>query len=260
MTEVYTPVYSLVTGFKAVPYQDGVLLSWTAGLGESTSTNTDLCWVSIQYAEYDLHKNLPVFGYPIVPNTPPYVVRDYIGYQGTANQIFHPNGVRGRAYFYSLFIFYGGTAWFGPFNTNNRILETNVRTAWTHGTVSYSKLGTNTRLSPQHRIPKAQVIVWNPYHNADRDESIRTAMNKIKPAHVDLDVLFERYFVAHTTQDQMSACMFDTTIFEAENGVITNISPTIDSSFSGAPTLSYGPDTPAQIGYDQEVADFPERT
>jgi len=215
------------TNFIITPYDGGVLLQWTAGRGFSGSTTSSKCKVTVQYSTDG-------FNYTIL-NTPPYVVRDLVQYQGTNNVLYHPNLINGTPYYYSLFIFYEDTQfWYGPYypTPQSTIPQPTLGSPFVSGSISFSKLETNTRINPLHEIV-ADVIVWLPFSRSGSAQSIEDTLNLIKPTHVKLNVLYEHYYVAHTTSAQFNRCIFNTDSFTVSKGTIKNKVATIDSSYSG---------------------------
>ncbi len=222
-----------VTNFIATPYDGGTLLSWTAGYGQSGSTSTDMCKVTIQYSTEEFPHNFP--------NTPPYVTRDLQQLQGTINLLWHPS-TNGINYYYSLFIYYFDSEfWHGAYNPlpTPVMPQSGSGTPFIEGILSYSKLETNTKISPLHEIV-VNIIVWLPEDFDDRKSMIEAALNDIKPAHVKLNVMYERYYISTTTSDQFSAGNFSSVTYEVENGTIINKVATIDSSYSGQANISGG--------------------
>lgn len=215
-----------ITNFIATPYNGGTLLAWTAGYGQSGSTSIDMCKVTIQYS---------VEGFPHnFPNTPPYVIRDLQQPQGTNNVLWHP-GTNGVDYYYSLFIYYFDSGfWHGAYNPLPTPVtpQSGSSAPFAEGTLSYSKLETNTKVSPLHEVV-ANIIVWLPEDFDDRKSKIEAALNAVKPAHVKLNILYERYYIATTTSEQFNRGSFDSTVYKVENGAIINEVATIDSSYSG---------------------------
>lgn len=215
-----------VTNFTATSYNGGTLLAWTAGYGQSDSTSADMCKVTIQYSTEGFPHNFP--------NTPPYVIRDLQQPQGTYNLLWHP-GVNETVYYHSLFIYYFDSGfWHGAYNPSPTPVtpQSGSGTPFTEGTLSCSKLGTNAKISPLHEVV-ANVIVWLPEDFDERKPEIEAALNAVKPAHVQLNVLYERYYIATTTTVQFSSGSFDSTVYRVENGTIINKIATIDSSYSG---------------------------
>jgi len=215
-----------VVDFTATPYDNGTLLRWTAGYGQSSSTSTNKCKITIQYSTE---------GFPHdFPNTPPYVVRDLQQSQGSVNLLWHP-GVNNTDYYYSLFIYYfDSNFWNGAYHPSPTPTtpQPELDVPFTKGTLSYSKLGTNTKISPLHEVV-VNVIVWLPEDFDKRKTEIELALNAVKPAHVKLNVLYEQYYIATTTSDQFNSSSFDSAVYKVENGTIINKVATIDSSYSG---------------------------
>jgi len=222
-----------VTNFTATPYDGGTLLTWTAGYGQSGSTSTDICKVTIQYSTEGFPHNFP--------NTPPYIVRDLQQSQGTYNLLWHP-GTNDVDYYYSLFIYYLDSGfWHGAYNPLPTPVtpQSGLGTPFASGSLSYSKLETNTKISPLHEIV-VNIIVWLPEDFNDRKSMIETALNSVKPAHVKLNVMYEQYYIATTTSGQFNTCSFNSTVHKVENGTIINKAPTIDSSYSGQANILGG--------------------
>jgi len=222
-----------VTNFTATPYDGGTLLSWVAGYGQSGSTSTDMCKVTIQYSTEGFPHNFP--------NTPPYAARDLQQSQGTRNLLWHP-GTNGIKYYYSLFIYYfDSNFWHGAYNPLPTPVtpQSGLGIPFTEGTLSYSKLETNTKISPLHEVV-VNIIVWLPEDFNDRKPVIEAALNAIKPAHVKLNVMYEQYYIATTTSEQFSGSSFDSTVYKVENGTIINKAATIDSSYSGQANILGG--------------------
>ena len=216
-----------VTNFVAIPYGEGVLLKWDAGQGVSGSSVNDLCKVTIQYGNGPLLYD--------IPNTPPYVVRDLGQHQLSPNFVYHRNLINDLPYYYALYIYYPDSKlWHGPYKSTPVFVTPVVSNSipFTSGSLSYSKLGINTRVSPlQDNV--VEVLVWLPISLSDRQPAIKNALNEIKPAHVELKVGYEHFYVAHTTTQQFSGSLYAKNVYEIVNGTITNTRPTIDSSFSG---------------------------
>jgi len=222
-----------VTDFTSTPYNGGVLLEWTSGFGQSGSIATDMCQVTIQYSTETFPHNFP--------NTPPYAVRDLQQPQGTRNLLWHPC-INSVDYYYSLFIYYFDSGfWHGAYNPSPTPVTplASLSTPFTNSTASYSKLETNTKLSPMHEVV-TDIIVWLPEDSDDRKSLIEATLNELKPAHVKLRVLYEKYYIAATTSDQFSGSSFDSTIYKVEKGTIINKVPTIDSSYSGQSNILGG--------------------
>ena len=220
-----------IDNFTATPYDSGVLLQWTAGFGTVTSPATAKCKVTIQYS------NSP-FDYSL-PNNAPYVVRDLGQLQGQQNQVYHKNLQNSLPYYYSLFIYYEDSGfWHGPFLSTPQwaVPVSGSQSLFSSGSLSYSKLEVNTRVSPLHDSV-ISVIVWLPYDQQNREATITQDINSIKPAHSKVHVLFERFYVSHTTSTQFGQMDLDTSVFEIINGTIINKVPTIDASHSGETSI-----------------------
>lgn len=223
-----------VTDFKAIPYDPGVLLSWVAGYGANSSTDLDKCKVTLQYSTDG-------FNYAIL-NTPPYVVRDLVQYQGTPNVIYQSDLIDGARYYYSLFIFYEDTQlWYGPYYpTPQGVVPTiKLTSPFASGSLSFSKLGTNTKINPLHEIT-TDVIIWLPSNRSGSAKAIEDTLNLVKPAHVKLNILYEHYYVAHTTSAQFNTCTFNSGSYAVSKGTIKNKIATINSSFDGRPKILGG--------------------
>ena len=193
----------------------------------SGSTTSDLCKVTIQYSNDPLLYN--------IPNTPPYAVRDLGQHQLSPNFVYHKNLVDGLPYYYSLFIYYPDSKlWHGPYKSNPVFVTptVNLGIPFASGSLSYSKLGINTRVSPLNDNV-VEVLVWLPISLSDRQPAVTAALNEIKPAHVVLKVGYEHFYVAHTTTQQFSGSLYAKNVYSIVNGTVTNMRPTIDSSFDG---------------------------
>lgn len=225
---MYKAIYNFTAEMVGNSVAAGVLLKWTAGYsssGSAASGSTENCKVTIQYS---------VDGTPHqVPNTSPYVVRDLVQPQGTNNVLWHPNTAYVNHY-YSAWIYYEDTnQWYGPFNpTPTTPAISGSIEPFTSGSLSFSKLGTNTKLSTRQDIV-VDILVWLPEGQDAREPVIEAALESIAPAHTKLNVRYERYYIAQTTTEHFSAAVFDSTVHEARNGMIINKKPTIDSSYSG---------------------------
>jgi hypothetical protein len=203
----------------------GVLLQWHAGLGYPGSTEN--CKITIQYS---------IDGVPHqIPNTPPYVVRDLVQQQGTNHALWHPNTDHVN-YCYSAWIYYeDSNRWLGPFNptpTPTPPAAPGSVEPFTNGSMSFSKLGTNTKLSIRQDIV-VDIIVWLPEGQNERMPAIEAALQSVAPAHTKLNVMYERYYIAQTTTEQLNAAAFDSDVYDVRNGMMINKKPTIDSSYSG---------------------------
>ncbi len=210
----------------------GVLLNWQAGSGYSGSIEN--CKVTIQYSTDGTPHQLP--------NTPPYVVRDLVQQQGTTNVLWHANTAHVNHY-YSAWIYYEDSdRWLGPFNpvpTPTPPAISNSVEPFTSGSLSFSKLGTNTKLSTRQDII-VDILVWLPEGQDERMPSIEAALQSVAPSHTKLNVMYERYYIAQTTTAQFSMAEFDSDVHEVRNGMIINKKPTIDSSYSGAANILGG--------------------
>ena len=213
-----------IQDFTAISYDGGILLSWTAGYGASAISGSIDCKVTIQYSTDTIPNN--------VQNNPPYVTRDLGQNQGTKNILCHSNLVNDQNYWYSLWIYYYDTGmWYGPYITSASPTSGSF-ISWESGSISFTKLGTNTRLSPRQNI-NSSVIVWLPKSESDRESVIERALRLVAPAQVKLNIYYERYYVANTTTQQFSGSTFDPEVWNIEEGKMINRISTIDSSYSG---------------------------
>ncbi|KKL58893.1 hypothetical protein LCGC14_2220790 [marine sediment metagenome] len=206
---------------EALGEATGVLLKW------DTSGSIGNCKVTIQYS---------IDGTPHqVSNTPPYVVRDLVQLQGASNALWHPNTTHVNHY-YSAWIYYeDSNRWYGPFNptpTPTPPAVSGSTEPFVSGSLSFSKLDTNTKLSTRQDII-VDVLVWLPEGQDERAPSIEAALQAVAPAHTKLNVLYERYYIAQTTTAHFSVADFDPVVHEVRNGMIVNKTPTIDSSYGG---------------------------
>lgn len=203
----------------------GVLLKWDTGYSGSVGN----CKVTIQYSTDGTPHQ--------VPNTPPYVIRDLVQQQGTSNVLWHPNTAH-IDHYYSAWIYYeNADRWFGPFNPTPTPTPTPPAASgsvepFVSGSLSFSKLGTNTKLSTRQDII-VDVLVWLPEGQDGRAPAIEAALQAVAPAHTKLNVMYERYYIAQTTTEHFSVADFDPDVHEVRNGTIINKKPTIDSSYSG---------------------------
>lgn len=119
-------------------------------------------------------------------------------------------------------------------------------------TVTFSKLGKNTRLYDKLAKNYAtDIIIWLPEGQAIRKNAIEKALRDVKPAHVSLRIYYENYYTAQTTTEQLSSgssssfpySSYDPNVFDVSLGAVTNLGPTIDSSFSGSTTSVTVPGT-----------------
>jgi hypothetical protein len=213
-----------INNFIATPYDSGVVLEWTAGYGASINSGSIDCKVTIQYSTDTIPNN--------VQNTPPFVVRDLGQKQGTKNILWVPNLTNDQQYWYSLWVYYYDTGmWHGPFTTFATPVSGSFL-SWRTGTLSFTKLGTNTRLSPLQQIV-SNIIIWLPNSESSRENVIEQALKNIAPAHVKLNIFYEHYYVACTTTEQFSGSTYDPSVWTIEQGKMVNKLPTIDSSYSG---------------------------
>jgi len=222
-----------VTNFTAAAYDSGVLLAWTSGYGQSGSAATDMCKVTIQYSDENFPHNFP--------NTPPYAVRDLQQPQGTYNLLWHPCE-NDTEYYYSLFIYYFDSGfWHGAYNPLPTPVtpQAVIGAPFTEGILSYSKLEANTKISSAREIA-VDIIVWLPEDSDGRKSMIEATLNDIKPAHVKLRILYERYYIAATTSNQFNASNFNSAVYKVEDGAIINKVATIDSSCSGQSNILGG--------------------
>ena len=207
----------------------GTLLQWDLGRscptcsGDSAAT----CKVTIQYSTDGTPHQ--------APNTPPYVVRDMIQPQCTQRALWHPNTTHTNHY-YSAWVYYDTfNRWMGPYNPSVTptlpALSGSIE-PFHSGSLSYTKLGTNTKLAARQDIV-TDVIVWLPESQDGRAPAIDAALQAISPAHSKLTVLYERYYVAQTTTDQFNESDIDATVYDIRNGMIVNKKATIDSSYGG---------------------------
>lgn len=213
-----------IDDFTATPHNEGILLSWTAGYGASAMSGSVDCKVTIQYSTDTVPNNYQ--------NNPPFAVRDLGQKQGTQNVLWIPNLTNGQLYWYSLWIYYYDTAlWHGPYVTAATPISDSAF-PWSSGSLSFSKLGTNTRLSPLQQIV-SDIIVWLPESERTRQNVVENALRKLAPAHVQLNVFYEYYYIACTTTTQFSGSTYDSSVWDISNGAVINKLPTIDSSYSG---------------------------
>ena len=214
-----------IQGFTATPYDSGVLLAWSPGAGEASSTSEDICEITIQYSESDVPN--------IVENTPPYVVRELQQGQLTDNVLWHPNLINGNMYTYTIFVHYMDTGyWSSPIVAGPVTPQAGIGDPFASGSLSFTKLGTNTKLS-SIQDSMVELVVWLPDNQESRKASIESTVDQLKPAHVRVNIVYEPYYVAHTTTAQFTASTYDSDTYVIENGTIKNKIPTIDFSFSG---------------------------
>jgi len=209
----------------ALGNSSGTLLQWATGYAYSGSTGR--CKVVIQYSTDGAPHQ--------IPNTPPYVIRDLVQQSGTPNILWHPN-IAHVDHCYSAWVYYEDSdQWYGAFNptptpTPPATLESVE--PFVSGSLTFSKLGTNTKLSTRQDIA-VDIIVWLPEGQDTRKSSIEAALKLIAPAHTKLNILYERYYIAQTTTEHFNASQLDINVYKIENGTIVNKVPTIDSSYSG---------------------------
>ena len=221
---------SVIT-FSAIPYDAGVLLEWNPGYGTSTSTSSNLVEITIQYSE--------TADANVVQNTPPYAVRMLRQPQGENNVLFHPYLRNGTTYTYSIFAHYLDTgAWEGPIVSNSVIPVSGLDSPCISGSLSFSKLETNTILT-SNKDSRTELVVWLSENQQTRRDLLEQSLTDLKPAHTRITVSYENYYVADTTTSQFTSGFYDTTTYTVEEGTIKLLVPTIDSSFSGK-TLIYG--------------------
>ncbi len=152
----------------------------------------------------------------------------------------HNNIINETSYYYSLFSVYQASSppgappiYYGPYSigpltpVSGAQFFTDVRT-------SFSKLEANTRLYDRaEKIYTTDLIIWLPAGQEQRKQAIIQSLNKIKPAHTEIRVFWESYYVAHTTTEQFASASFDPDVYEVRNGTLINKVPTIDASFGG---------------------------
>lgn len=207
----------------------GTLLQWDLGRSCPTCSGSSAatCKVTIQYSTDGTPHQ--------APNTPPYVVRDMIQSQCTQRALWHPNTTHTNHY-YSAWVYYDTfNRWIGPYNpsvTPTLPAALGSIEPFHSGSLSYTKLGTNTKLAARQDI-MSDVIVWLPESQDGRAPAIEAAMQAISPAHTKLNVMYERYYVAQTTTDQFNESDIDITVYDIRNGIIVNKKATIDSSYGG---------------------------
>jgi len=211
----------------------GTLLQWDVGRACPTCSDSTAgdCKITIQYStDGTPHQT---------PNTPPYVVRDLVQPQCIQRALWHPNTSHVN-YYYSAWIYYEVTnQWLGPFNpaiTPTLPAVLGSIEPFASGSLSFTKLGTNTKLSTRQDII-ADIIVWLPESQSEREPSIEAAMQAVAPAHTKLNVMYEQYYIAQTTTEQFSIADYDATVHTIRNGMIVNRKATIDSSYDGLATI-----------------------
>jgi len=222
-----------IFNFTATPYNAGVLLTWDVSKGDTNSTSSDICHVTIQYSTNGIPS--------LIPNTPPYVVRDLEQSQLSSNSFWHPHLLNGTPYTYTGFVVYGdtylvkGPTTVGPVTP----MDASTYSAPFHsGSLSFSKLGTNTILTGD-KDNKAEIIIWLPKSQEDQKPYIENMLQEVKPAHTRFSVVYEPYYIAYTTSAQFLSGSYSSDTYEVTGGCIKNKVATIDASFSGQ-TLIYG--------------------
>lgn len=221
-----------ITSFLAEAHDGGVLLIWNPGAASSTSSVDDICEVSIQYSNNGVPN--------ITPGTPRFVVRDFRRAQLTNASYWHPNLVNDKTYIYSLFVHYLDTGhWEGPQVSLPVIPSAALGTPFESGSLSFSKLGVNTKLTSS-KENTVDVVVWLSESQVARQSLVESIIGKIKPVHAIVNVLYEPFYIAHTTTEQFQSGSYASGSFDILNGTITNAVPTIDYSFSGTGTVLGG--------------------
>ena len=221
-----------IKGFSAEPYDSGVILKWDPGAGSATSTTNSICEVSVQYSENGVAN--------VIPNTPPYVVRDFRQTQLTKATYWHPNLINDNQYIYSLFVHYLDTgAWTGPQVFGPITPSAELSPPFESGSLSFSKLGVNTILTSS-KENVVDIVIWLPESQVSRKPLIETIIDEFKPAHTVANILYEPFYIAQTTTEQFQSGSYASGSFNVENGTITNKVPTIDHSFSGTRTILGG--------------------
>ena len=207
-----THLMVVATGLSAAGTLDDV------SLVEVYSSIDDTCEITIQYTTSDVPN--------VIPNTPPYVVRNLRQNQLTNNALWHPNLKNDTPYTYSIFVHYLDTGeWQGPLLSPPVTPLATLSTPLTSVSGSFSKLGTNTRLqSVQDSM--TEIVVWM----ADSQESNKTKLEevvkKIAPAHVRVNIVYEPYYVAHTTTDQFTTGDYNSGSYTITEGTIKITPPT----------------------------------
>ena len=243
--------------FSAKPFDSSVLLRWYAGAGSSTSTASDLCEITIQYnvlehtptiqkiraqakpidpeiaGGKELNFSLPITVPSIVPNTPPYVVRELQQPQKHNNVLYHPNLLNGETYRYAIFVHYMDTGmWEGPIVSQSVTPTIGVKSPLVSGSISFTKLASNTRLVGS-RDSMTEVVVWLADNQTKRKPELEAVMRQLKPSHVRMNIVYEPYYIAQTTSTQFAAGLYDSDSYEIRDGALVNKVATIDYSFSG---------------------------
>lgn len=108
--------------------------------------------------------------------------------------------------------------------------------AFTNFSASFSKLESNTKL--YDRVEKyytADIILWVALGQESQKTAIVNLLNLLRPAHTNIRVFYESYYVAQTSTAQFQSGSGDNTVFDIQNGAITNVKPTVnDTSLSGS--------------------------
>lgn len=221
-----------INSFTATAYDSGVLLKWNAGASTTPGTSTDMCEITIQYSDS---------GFPnMVENTPPYVVRELQQFQLADHSLWHPNLINGTSYIYTIYIHYMDTGvWAPPIISPAVTPQIGLSAPFESGSLSFSKLGTNTKLlSVQDSL--VEIVAWLPDGYADRKVALESVVDQLKPSHVRVNIIYEPYYIAQTTTVQFTSGSYDSDTYVIENGTIKNKVATIDSGFSGQRTIFGG--------------------
>lgn len=221
-----------VTNFIAVPYNQGVKLSWNVGKGLSSSDSSDIAEVTIQYSTTGVAN--------VTPNTPPYVVRELQQPQQSSNVIYHPYLTNDVPYIYTIFVHYLDSGiWYGPIITAAVTPKSSLGSPFSQGILSFSKLGLNTVLVSE-KDSKTDITVWMHSNQQTRRGELKDVIELLKPAHVRTTLTYEQYFLAQTTTAQFLSGSYDTSVYDIKGGTITNKVPTINSAFSGKRAIYEG--------------------
>ena len=243
--------------FSAEPFDSSVLLRWFAGAGSPTSTASDLCEITIQYTILahtpttqkiqakakpiaisitggkPLNFLQPIAVPSIVPNTPPYVIRELQQPQKHNNVLYHPNLLNGETYRYAIFVHYMDTGmWEGPIISQSVTPTVGIKSSLVSGSISFTKLESNTRLVGS-RDSMVEAVVWLADNQTKRKSELEAAMRQLKPSHVRMNIVYEPYYVAQTTSTQFASGSYDSGSYEIRDGTLINKVATIDYSFSG---------------------------
>ncbi len=230
--------------FTATAYDSAIVLNWFAGAGSPESTPDQVCEVTIQYHDSDISS--PDFNVlrkiwknsltHRIPNTPPYVVRELQQPQMTNNLFYHPGLVNDHIYSYSIFVHYMDTGvWEGP-TIASAIPLVGLSSPLVSGSLSYSKLSTNTKLRNTSNS-LVSTVVWLSEDQEDQKTEIESVINQLKPAHVQSVVAYEPYYIAQTTAVQFNAGSYASGSYSIVDSTLINKIPTIDYSFSGKPEI-----------------------